>query len=105
MMDDGRGDERTGRRPHDGRPAGGGRHDRRFDDGSLADKPRRTFRDAARHFEETPPSLDDEWDEWLEPGAGAQRGEPGRSHAPGPEAPTRAAERRRPGSFSSRING
>ena len=92
-----------GRRPYEGRPADGGHsgggyesgHDAGYGARRPGDEPTASFRDAARRFEE-PPSLDDEWDEWLEPGAGAQRGEPGRSHAHGPETQTRAAERRRP---------
>ena len=80
-MADGRGDERRGRRPYEGRPG---------------DEPAARFDEATRRFAEPPPSLDDEWDEWLEPGAGAQRGEPGRGHPSGPETQTRVAERRRP---------
>ncbi len=69
---------------------------RRPDDGRPDDEQTGSSRDATRRVEPQPPSLDDEWDEWLEPGAGAQRGRPGRSHPPGPETQTRAAERRRP---------
>ena len=90
-MDDGREEEGMRRRPSDGRPA-----DDRPDEGYPGDEPRPSFRDAARHFEEPPPSLDDEWDEWLEPGAGAQRGEPGRGPGSGRRRPAAQPTRGEP---------
>jgi hypothetical protein len=89
MPDDGH-ENGAGRRPFDGRPEDA--------------EPRASLRDATRRFAAAD-GLDDEWDEWLDPGEGAQSraprparppGGPGGAGEPGrPHAQRKAPRRRR----------
>ena len=83
MPDDGY-ENGAGRRPFDGRPE---------------DTDRRPgLRDATRRFA-ADDGLDDEWDQWLDPGEGAQRRAPRAAREPGesggPEAPGRPPGQRK----------
>ena len=66
--------------PDDGNENGAGR--RRFDGRPGGAEPRPGLRDATRRFA-ADDGLDDEWDEWLDPGEGAQRRAPRPPREPG----------------------
>ena len=66
--------------PDDGNENGAGR--RRFDGRLGGAEPRPGLRDATRRFA-ADDGLDDEWDEWLDPGEGAQRRAPRPPREPG----------------------
>ena len=66
--------------PDDGNENGAGR--RRFDGRPGGAEPRPGLRDATRRFA-ADDGIDDEWDEWLDPGEGAQRRAPRPPREPG----------------------